>query len=979
MQTFLKAVAQDLVEKNIDFATSAIIFPNKRTGLFFNRELFSILQKPFWSPNFLSINELFQKESDLQICDSFMLNYILYKIYSKHIIARNPAMDESFDQFYFWGQMLLRDFDDLDKNLVDSRQLFINLQQIKELEKPLDYLSSEQIELIQKYFNDFSTQNKSNMQKIFMDIWHILGPVYMDFKNVLQEQNLGYEGMVARSVIEKYKENGLTDTKYNQYIFVGFNMLDETERTLFTLYKNAKKALFYWDYDQAYLEIENHEAASFLKQNLQSFGNELTNSDLFDNLKNKDRPSAKKINFISAPTENAQARYADTWLKAQDEKEQQSADTAIILCNEKLLLPVLSSVENLDKANITMGFPIQNTPVASLINAWVNMQTNGYKWSNVLAVIEHPFVLPLFTPKQVSELKKQHALFLSPQSIHGEDAKLQIIFTRCTQALEMLTQLQKIILLTVQELQLKENYTQEDSNYTYNNLFIEAAYRALSNLNLIHDLAESKSVELSHLTLQRLLNSVLSALNVPFKGEPVLGTQIMGILETRNLDFKNIVMLSVNEGMLPKTGNDASFIPYSFRKAFGMTTPEHKNAVYAYCFFRLIQRAENISLVYNTATEGTNRGEMSRFMLQLLIEHDLNIHQYNLSADSVILRNKEQICIQSNDDIVNYLKNKIASFSPSALNTFLDCKLRFYLRYVAKLKDPNDTSEIIDNAAFGSLFHFAAELLYRKIGNRLDIEKSEGKASNFKPIEEEFRIQKTDLTAYANENALTAIADTAFRVSFFNEELETALKTNHAPDYNGEQLIRRRLLISYLLRLINIDMQLPSLSIIGLEKKISYNLQVGDLLVKIEGIADRIDRVDGDIRVLDYKTGGELKAVSIHSLFEENCKRETYNFQAFLYCCILGKEYYPNTAVRPAILHINKGFKADYLPYVQIAVPDTKPILIEEIKDFKDFRTEFETELQKTLTQIFDLSTNFEATTCIENCTFCDFKGICGI
>ncbi|MEG1762334.1 MAG: PD-(D/E)XK nuclease family protein, partial [Bacteroidales bacterium] len=769
MQTFLNAVAQDLVQKNIDFSTTAIVFPNKRASLFFNRELFAVLQKPFWSPNFLTINELFAKESSSQICEPFMLNYILYKVYRTHIVNVNSKLDESFEQFYFWGQMLLRDFDDLDKNLVDSHQLFINLQQIKELDNPLEYLSKEQIDLIQKYFQNFGSHKQSEMQKIFMNIWHVLGAIYTDFKLALTKQNLAYEGMLARATIENYKENGVTKTNYTHYVFVGFNRLDQSEKELFSLLKNAKKALFYWDYDQEYLRIENHEAAEFIKQNLHLFGNELSDPALFHNLEAKGEKQPKNIKFISAPSENAQARYADTWLKAQQKEDRQSANTAIVLCNEKLLLSVLSSVENLDKANLTMGFPVQNTPIASLINTWVKLQIGGYKWANVIALIEHPFVLPLFKNQEVKRFKMQHSLFPSPESIYGTDTKLQTIFKACTQPLEMLKQLQEIILLVVRELGLQENYNQENSNYTYNNLFIEAAYRAMTQLNLIYDLAQSKSIELSHLTLQRLLNSVLSVLNVPFKGEPVLGTQIMGILETRNLDFKNIVMLSVNEGMLPKTEGEASFIPYNFRKAFGMTTLDHRNAVYAYCFFRVLQRAENISLVYNTSTQGMNRGEMSRFMLQLLIEHHLPIKQYYLSSENVIVKNREPIGIQSSPAIVAYLKNKyslkgvdphpnvqgeiIRSFSPSALNAFIDCKLRFYLRYVANLQLPKDMSERVDNAVFGELFHFAAELLYRQIGKQLELEKTDWKPTEFKPISEEFRVQKNDFAIFANEKA----------------------------------------------------------------------------------------------------------------------------------------------------------------------------------------------------------------------------------
>ena len=595
MQSFLQLVAHDLYAKiGNDLSRTVLIFPNKRANLFFNEYLAGESDQPIWSPAAMSISDLFQKLSVQKTGDPIRLVCELYKVFKEETESQ-----ETLDDFYFWGELLISDFDDVDKNLVDADKLFSNLQDLKSLMDDYEFLDKEQEEAIQQFFRNFSIERRTELKEKFISLWDKLGTIYHHYRKNLTELGIAYEGMLYRNVIEQLNTDQL---KYDKYIFVGFNVLNKVEKEFFRKLQKADKAIFYWDYDIFYTQqIKKHEAGEFINRNLKDFPNELPAS-YFDSLK-----KPKKIRYISASTENAQARFLPEWIRTTFSSDNEK-ENAVVLCNETLLLPVLHSIpEEVKNVNITMGFPLAQTPVYSFINAAMELQTNGYRfdtgrftYETVSAILKHPYTRQLSTKADIieRELTKTNRFYPLPSELK-QDEFLANLFTPRNGIKELCDYLIGLI-KDISTLYRKEG----EYNDIFNQLYRESLFQSFLKINRLYSLIESGELNIQPHTLKRLISKVLTSSNIPFHGEPAIGMQVMGVLETRNLDFRNLVMLSLNEGQLPKTGGESSFIPYNLRKAFGMTTIEHKNAVYAYYFYRLIQRAENITLLYNTSSDG---------------------------------------------------------------------------------------------------------------------------------------------------------------------------------------------------------------------------------------------------------------------------------------------------------------------------------------------------------------------------------------
>jgi hypothetical protein len=841
MQPFLQLVAHDLYTKiGNDLSRTVLVFPNKRANLFFNEYLAEESDQPIWSPAAMSISDLLQKLSVQKAGDPIRLVCELYKVFKEEIESR-----ETLDDFYFWGELLISDFDDVDKNMVDADKLFSNLQDLKNLMDDYEFLDEEQEEAIRQFFQNFSIERRTELKEKFISLWDKLGIIYHRYRENLAELGIAYEGMLYRNVIEQLDTDRL---KYDKYVFVGFNVLNKVEKEFFQKLQKAGKAMFYWDYDLFYTQrISKHEAGEFIKRNLIDFPNELPES-YFDIFR-----KPKKIRYISASTENAQARFLPEWVKATQTHTTQivsEKENAIVLCNEALLLPVLHSIpQDVQNVNITMGFPLAQTPVYSFINAAMELQTNGYRpdtgrftYEAVSKILKHPYTRQLsdHATRLERELTKTNRFYPLPSELKKDDF-LTILFTPQSNIRELCDYLLRLI-KSISILYRKEG----EYDDIFNQLYRESIFQSHLKINRLYSLIESGELSVRTDTLKRLITKVLTASNIPFHGEPAIGLQIMGVLETRNLDFRNLIMLSLNEGQLPKAGGESSFIPYNLRKAFGMTTIEHKNAVYAYYFYRLIQRAENITLLYNTSSDGLNRGEESRFMLQLLVEGPHEITREYLEAGQSP-QNTLEIQIEKTPEILRRLyraydtaQPESVILSPSALNTYLDCRLRFYYRYVAGLKTPDEVSAEIDSALFGTIFHLSAQLAYTDL------------TANGKMI------QREDLERLLrDEIKLQSYVDQAFKQELFKVAPE------EKPEYNGVQLINSKVIVSYLKQLLRNDLQYTPFEMVAMEKKVSEKITIqtalGPLTLRLGGTIDRMDAKEGTLRIVDYKTGGSPK------------------------------------------------------------------------------------------------------------------------
>lgn len=957
MESFLKLVAADLYKHTEgNLAHTAVVFPNKRAGLFFNEYLAQESESPIWSPAYVSISELFRSLSPWEVGDPVKLVCELYKIF-----RRETQSTETLDDFYFWGEMLISDFDDADKNKVDTDKLFSNLQDLRNIMDDYTFIDDEQEEAIRQFFQNFSIERRTALKERFISLWDVLGNIYKGFRESLASQNIAYEGMMYRHVIEHLDVDKLP---YEKYVFVGFNVLNKVEHTLFTQLKDAGKAVFYWDYDEFYMkenrQAVTHEAGEFIRRNLRDFPSPLS-GELFKNLS-----KPKEVHYIASSTENAQARYLPQWIRnnlTTPEKE-----TAVVLCNEALLQPVLHSLPaEVKHVNITMGFPLSQTPVYSFLIALLELHTHGfnfksgrYTFQSVVTLLKHPYTRQLTGQAELleKELTRNNRFYPLPGEL-GKDEFLTRLFTPLSGNLNLCIRLSETLQQVAGIYQANTSGT-EDTD-AFNQLYRESLFKAYTTINRFRTLIEEDELTVQSETFRRLLVKVLSATNIPFHGEPAIGMQVMGVLETRNLDFRHLVLLSVNEGQLPKSGGDSSFIPYNLRKAFGMTTIEHKIAVYAYYFYRLLQRAERITLMYNTSSDGLNRGEWSRFMLQFLIEWPHPITRQFLEAGQSP-QGTSPITVEKTPDVMRRMQslfdvraNPKAKFSPSALNYYLDCPLKFYYRYVAGLSAPDEVSAEIDSATFGSIFHYAAEHIYKDLTTH-------GKVINKEALE----------TLLRNEVKLQDYVDTAFKKFFFN------VPQNEKPEYNGVQLINSAVIARYLKQLLQNDLRYAPFTFIASEMEVDEPIDIqtpkGVIKSRIGGIIDRMDSKDGTLRIVDYKTGGDADTPPhVESLFIPDKKRSNYVFQTFLYAAIMCRKQ-PTMKIAPALLYIHRAATETYSLVIQMGEP-RKPK--EAVEDFSKYEKEYRERLQGLLEEIFNPEKSFTQTEIIEKCTYCDFKALC--
>ena len=1001
-KTFLEYVAEDIIGKyGTDLSRIAVVFPNKRAALFLNEHLARIAGQPIWSPAYITISDLFRQHTDLKPADPIKLICDIHKSFTKC-----TGIDETLDHFYGWGQLLLADFDDIDKNMADADSIFCNLKDIHELDD-ISYLDDEQKEMLKRFFANFSDDIESELKKRFLSLWSHFGDIYHDYNRRLTEQGIGYEGAIYRKVASEETLH----LKYDKYLFVGFNLIQKVERVLFSRLMKEGKAKFYWDFDEYYMPSPSHHLNTSTPQhlntsggavvstaptnlntspsqhlsggavvstaptnlntspsqhlNLSDFPNELDNTDR-DIYANMRRP--KRIRFISSPTENAQARFASNWLLEND-RYKAGRKTAVVMCDESILLPIMHSLPpEADKVNITSGFPLAMTPVASLVMLLFDLYTLGLRKKGTAfnphylkKLMAHPYARHL-QEVHLKEMNEVHLKGVHLSQVHQEKEMHQEGIAALLQ--HIATLVKQVGIATKQE---GDALTQE------------SVFRMFTILNRLAALADSGDLVVDNTTLRRLVSQLVGAASIPFHGEPVVGVQIMGVLETRNIDFDNVLLLSCNEGNMPKGVNDSSFIPYSIRKAHGLTTIDNKVAIYSYYFHRLLQRAGDITIAYNNSTDNGHTGEMSRFMLQLLVESGQKIDHYSLTAKNQPTPLMPK-AIEKDETALSKLE-EMSRLSPSAINTYIRCKLAFYYQYIAHIKEPNSDPETIDNRMFGNIFHRAAYLIYKDI-------------TDHSPV-----IEKAHIQAYlSNRKLLASVVDRAFE--------EEECKTN-----NGLQLINREVIIEYITKLLKIDQQLCPFSILAMEEEakvytqLSFTIPSGGALkggalvssaprtsaptkqynLTIGGIIDRLDAITDKqtgkrrIRVVDYKTGNKPSSAikSIEEVFDPKniaSKHSNYFLQAILYSLIVSrsKEWNAaNDAVSPALLFIKQAATNDYDPTLCI---DKHPI-----SDVTVYEEEFLTKLKETVADMYSPDAAFTPTDDRKKCELCPYRMLCGL
>jgi len=932
------------------------VFPNRRAGLFFQKYLSEIANKPIFSPEILTVTDLFGKLSNLNIADHIEQLFLLYDIY----IKKSKSL-ESFDEFMFWGEMLLNDFDDVDKYMADARQLFSNIQDIREIDAGFSYLNEEQIIAIRRFWSSFIPIGESVRKKEFLEMWQVLFDLFTNLKDTLRANGLAYEGMIFRDIAEKAKAKEDIDLPFEKLIFVGLNGHSKSEEELLIYLQRRGIADFYWDYSSSLVKDPDNKASFFINRNKMLFPSQFS---LDPEELSMEKPV---IEAIGIPSSVGQAKYAHAILKSLiEEKHISSSDdalkTALVLPDENLLLPTLYSIpEEIERINVTMGYNLINSSIAGLMDHIFELQRNvrisnnntGYYFRFVLFILNHRYIskiLPEETKQLRHEIIQYNKVFISVVDL-SRHPLLKLIFTPiekwedvASYLRDILSSLEKSFFISTKE--------SEDETSRSSDLEREFIIEYYKTINKMEDSLKRVNAEMSVDTYFRLLKKLITGISVPFSGEPLAGLQIMGVLETRALDFDNLIILSMNEGIFPMKRAANSFIPYNLRRGFGLPTYEHQDSIFAYHFYRLINRASRIYLLYDTRTEGIQGGEASRYFYQLKhLYPDMFDIRERLATYEVSSSENLSITVPKNEQTIEKLNaflNNERSLSASAINTYLDCPLQFYFSVVEKMEEQDDIAETIEASTFGSIFHSVMEWLYRPF---------EGKMVTADLLH---KIAKDD-------KLLTETIERSFAENYF--------KTDKVRKLTGQNFLTGEVVKRYVKKILSTDTKLTPFIYIESEKRIThqYTLPSGKT-VSLKGFIDRIDEVKGHTRIIDYKTGrGLLQFKGMPDLFDKELKdRPKAIMQVFMYAHLYLMEY-PEKILEPGIYYLRNLFDSAFAPEVEYKSSSSKL----KIKDFNELRSDFKELFEKCVEEIFDPEVHFTQTPNGKACEWCTFTNIC--
>lgn len=958
MTPFLQQIASLFYQQyGAEVSRLAFVFPNRRTGLFFQKYLSEVADKPLFSPTILTINDLFVQLSGKQTADRISMLFMLYDIYVRH-----SGSTETFDEFLYWGEMLLNDFDDVDKYMADARMLFTNVTDLREIENDFSFLDAEQIVAIRTFWSSFYPKGDSPNQEEFLAVWKILYTLYNDLRDALAAEGRGYEGMIFREVVELMEQNNCCDLPYTKVVFVGLNALSVAEERFLIQLQKQGIADFYWDYASDKVTDPNNKASYFVERNLKNFPSQYP------------LPAEEKVDteieVIGIPSGIGQAKQVYTLLNELCKEDEMSPEdalrTAIILPDEHLLIPVLNAIpEQIRRINVTMGYPLAGTPVASLMEYILALQKNVryvdrqpvFYFRDVLPILNHRYIsstCPEIVNALVKDIAENNRIYISAADL-GKTDLLSVLFLPVTDVntfsdylINVLQELNKVMHA------LSSDEEEEDATQRTNDLEQEFIFHYFTTVNRMKEIMQDAGIEMKIDTYFRLLKRVTDTITIPFRGEPLSGLQIMGVLETRALDFDRLIILSMNEGIFPLRKAANSFIPYNLRRGFGLPTYEHQDSVWAYHFYRLIYRASHVSLLYDTRSNGLQTGEVSRFVHQLHYHYEVPL-QNKLVVYNVSSAKTPALQVKKTDEVMQRLnafhKGGSRAISASAVNTYLDCPLKFYFSVVEGIQEEEEVSETIESNVFGSILHKVMEELYMPLCGKIVT------ADLLKAIKKDTPV-------------LTGAIARAFAEIFFMSDVVRPL--------TGQNFLIGEMIRKYVEKILERDSKLTPFRYIESERKINRLFTLGDnrTEIQLKGFIDRIDEVRDAVRIIDYKSGsGTSVFTSVESLFDKEDKdRAKAVMQVFMYSWMLGAAPAGKT-IQPGIYYMRTLFSDSFDASVSRRIERTKT---EPVTDFSAYSEAFEGELRRCLDEIFGRETPFTQTTTEKACAWCPFKDICG-
>lgn len=949
IQPFLFELAEE-VNRLSELSSATLVFPNRRAALYFRKHLSSLISKPVFAPTLYTFEDFVSKLSPSRVPEKLELISILHRVYTNVLAEEESISQEPFEQFYSWGQMLLKDFDEVDKYMVNAKVLFQDLSDLKELDERFDFLNDEQKQYLKDFWGGFENSFSGNKKK-FLSVWKRLFTIYTRFKEELLTKGIAYEGMLHGMIAEQIKSGKLKlefEPNKKQLWFVGFNALTAAEEVILSYAVENNLAEIRWDVDQYYLNDDRQESGKFFREHKKHAVFQKTFSDHAPDHFRK----IENIEAYAAAQPIAQAKWLSELIGKRLSDGMIPEETVIVLPDEKLLMPVLHSVSgHFEKINVTMGFSLTETPIYNLIELLIDLQISArnkmFNHRTALSVLEHPYVSAVdvaSTHAKRKEIINHNWVMVDDAFLKAGNALYEIIFQEPKRIIWYLIEV-------VEEVSKVSSLTEFDKE------FILVGKKCLNRLATVIDVQSREELAADRVnqlkSFLRLFRQVARGEKIPFSGEPLKGVQIMGVLETRNLDFKNVFVLSLNEGSFPSVSSGGSYIPFSLRRAYNLPTQEHQGAIYSYLFYRLLQRAEHIHLFYNSETDVLGQGEMSRYLQQLIFESGLTIRK-NLLHNSVRPKQIQPIQIVKDERVLEGLARlneetvRSRGLSPSAINTYFSCKLKFYFKHIAKIKEPKQVEEEIDARVLGNILHLVMESFYRDV--RSLKRRGEVTVSDFDDLEKK----------------IDALIDRAFIRQYRLEEKKKVT-------YEGQRVIVREVVKDFVSRILEADKAYAPFEMIGVEQNDwlhTMKLEHEPGFVVLNGKIDRVDVKEGLVRVIDYKTGKDkIDFKNVESLFGPERERNKAAFQTLLYALLFLKNNQQERNVLPCLIsrsNVYDGSSQYGLAMDGKAIENAAPLMIE-----------FEERLKIVLEEIFDPEKVFDQTDDEEACRICPYREIC--
>lgn len=954
MKHFLNRVAATFFQNHShEINHFTFVFPNRRAGLFFQQYLADVSDRPFFSPSIITIEQWFEHTSGLVTADKLYQLFRLYELY-----RTISGSEESFDSFSFWGDIILNDFNEVDKYIVDAQQLFRNISDLKSIDEDFSYLSSGQLEAIRSFWKNFNPLPDKQSQENFLATWKVLLQLYHDFRQLLVSESLAYEGMMMREVVEKMQTDYKIEWLENkQFVFIGFNALNPCEKAIMRALNTRNQADFYWDYDAETVRDPENPASRFFLENTLLFPSRYAISREVRPLKDK------KIRLINVPSGVGQAKEVHSILKTlypETAREESFLQTAIVLPDEKLLMPMLYSIpEHIRKINVTMGYPMLLTPVAGLMDHLFELHRKKryrgdkpqFYHQNVTNILNHQFIAevePLKTNDLIHKITAENLIYIDGVVL-AESELLSALFKTDVDAGNFLDYLKEILLLLYKAWQsLKKE--------VFNSLEAGFLYQYYNSVNRLQQLIQTRQIktEVTLDTLMRIIRELTATITVPFVGEPLDGLQLMGVLETRGLDFKNIILCSFNEGVYPKKSFSNSFIPYQLRRGFDLPTYEQLDAVTAYNFYRLLHHAESIFFITDSRNEGGSTGEVSRFFYQLKYYYQVEM-QVSSPVVNVSFETPQTLSVKKDNRLQALLQEFLTgkrALSASAINTYIRCPLAFYLSVLEQVDKPDEITETIENDTFGNIFHYVMAELYAPFTGRIVTPE----------------LIKGILDDVSGIDRLLA---QAFGYYFFKKTRGTAV------ELEGNNLLIATVIRKYITGVLKYDMRYAPFTYIAGEKPVKAILPTRFGNVHLKGYIDRIDSNGNTVRIIDYKTGsGGLDFTGWESMFDRNLApkdRPKHILQTLLYGYLYKSETYQND-ICPGLFYTRKVFDEQFT--TELSYKDNQKESV-TLKNYYDIEHEFIPRLIECIEELLNPEIPFFQTEEKEACGYCDFKTIC--